>query len=101
MADLDPAHLVDQAERHTWLIGVIVAATAWLLRTFLLGPRAELRELRSDVDRLSTGIDEVRVAQARMSDVHADQLAALTTRIDRAIDLMVGGAHTHRRAEDD
>ena len=38
MTDLDPAGLVDQAERHWNVLGAVVAVIAWIVRVLILGP---------------------------------------------------------------
>ena len=87
--------IVEQGERvlHWWPIIIAAIGAAWgLVRSLVLAPRARLAALEDKLRELRDGIDELRVAQARMSDVHGDQLAALTARIDRAIELMIGAA---------
>ena len=87
--------IVEQGERvlHWWPIIIAAIGAAWgLVRSLVLAPRARLNALEGKLTELRDGIDELRVAQTRMSDVHADQFAALTARIDRAIELMIGAA---------
>jgi len=110
--------------RDWWhVITGVLAALAYAAREVVVRPRqristveAKLDAQAGALDRLSEGIDEVRVAQTRMSDAHvqairevrAEQAAELgrmhgdlTSRMDQIVALMIGGTHTHRRRDDE
>lgn len=65
----------------------------WALREVVSKPRARIAALESGQERIVTGIDEVRVAQAGQSD----DIRALTVRIDDVLKLVAGSPHCHRR----
>lgn len=85
---------------HLWpLIIAAIGAFLAMWKSLVVKPMARLEAveergiaIEGKVDRLSTGIDEIRVAQARASDQHKEQLHALSTRIDHALEVI---AHLH------
>ena len=90
MAAPDTTHwLRDWWTQLTMAAGVLVA----LWRRLVVAPMSRLaavetglREARATLDEVRDGLDELRVAQARMSDVHSSELnhavEQLTARID-------------------
>lgn len=83
---------------HLWpLIIATIGAFLAMWKTLVTKPMERLDAVESrgeviegKVDQLAEGIDEIRIAQARASDQHKEQLSALAARIDRALEIIAG-----------
>lgn len=90
MSHFDPGEMV---LRWWHVLAGLTAAALWMAREYVTKPRARIAALESGQERIVTGIDEVRVAQAGQSD----DIRALTVRIDDVLKLVAGSPHCHRR----
>jgi len=122
MSDVDP-DLGGWVLRWWHVLTALLGVALWAVRKTVAEPRTRLAAVEATAKAtdaklavLATGIDEVRVAQTRMSDAHvqairevrAEQAAELgrmhgdlTSRMDQIVALMIGGTHTHRRRDDE
>lgn len=81
---------------HAWpLIAFMIGALMAVWRIMFIRPLNRLTAvekqgnvLEDKLDNLSQGIDEIRVAQARSSDQHREDLHSLSERIDRALEVI-------------
>lgn len=72
---------------HAWPIVTFAMAmflAAW--RFLVVAPFGRIAALERKLDDVTDGVNELRVAQARASDQHAESIKALTQRIDRALE---------------
>lgn len=81
---------------HAWpLIAFMMGALLAAWRVVFIRPMGRLTAVEKQgniiedkVDNLAEGIDEIRVAQARSSDQHREDIHSLSERIDRALEVI-------------
>lgn len=81
---------------HLWpLIAFFIGVLAAAWKMLVMRPMERLdcvekqgNTIEEKVDNLANGIDEIRVAQARSSDQHREDMHSLSERIDRALEVI-------------
>ena len=87
------------------LVGVLTAL-AVVAREVVVRPRQRLDRLEaaaestdSKLDRLADGVDELRVAQVRMSDAHRESMDRMTEQLTARLDAWARDLIRHHRED--